>query len=427
MIDHKALEFDRRHIWHPYTSPTQPLPVLQVMSADGVRLRLADGRDLVDGMSSWWCAIHGYNHPVLNDALCQQASRLAHVMFGGLTHPPAIELARRLIALTPAPLEKVFFCDSGSVAVEVAIKMALQYWSAKKKTDKTRLLTIRHGYHGDTFGAMAVSDPVNGMHHRFRSALTQHFFAEAPTSRTDSEWSDTELFSFQSKLDKHHQQIAAVILEPIVQGAGGMRFYAPIFLRQVRKLCDQYKVLLIVDEIATGFGRTGRLFASEHAGIAPDIMCLGKAITGGYLSLAATLTTDMVSHAIGHDGGVFMHGPTFMANPLACAVASASIDLLLLADWQTNIHRIETGLRRGLEPCRGLPSVADVRVMGAIGVVELQQEVDLAAISARFVASGVWLRPFGKLVYTMPPYVMSDEDLAFLTQQLVKVVAGGCS
>ena len=424
MIDPEALDYDRRHIWHPYTSPTQPLPVYQVVSADGVRLRLDDGRELVDGMSSWWCAIHGYNHPVLNEALRRQASRMAHVMFGGLTHPPAIELARKLVALTPEPLEKVFFCDSGSVAVEVAIKMAIQYWIALQRAEKRRLLTIRHGYHGDTFAAMAVSDPVTGMHHRFAGILAQHYFAEAPTSRSDLEWSEAEMISFRSKLTDHHSEIAAVILEPIVQGAGGMRFYAPEFLRQVRQLCDQYDVLLIADEIATGFGRTGFLFACEHAGIAPDIMCLGKAITGGYLSFAATLTTEKVSQAIGRDGGVFMHGPTFMGNPLACAVANASIDLLISADWQANIRRIEAGLRRGLEPCRGLPSVADVRVMGAIGVVELRQEVDLANIQAQFVAHGVWVRPFGKLVYTMPPYIMSDDDLAFLTRQMVGVVAG---
>lgn len=424
MNDHDALDFDRRHIWHPYTSPTQPLPVYQVVSADGVRLRLADGRELLDGMSSWWCAIHGYNHFVLNEALRKQAACMAHVMFGGLTHPPAIELARKLVSLTPEPLEKVFFCDSGSVAVEVAIKMAIQYWSALQRTEKTRLLTIRHGYHGDTFAAMAVSDPLTGMHHRFAGVLAKHYFADAPMSRNDAEWCDSDMMSFRSLLAVHHRHIAAVILEPIVQGAGGMRFYAPEFLRQVRTLCDQYEVLLIADEIATGFGRTGQLFACEHAGVAPDIMCLGKAITGGYMSFAATLTTEKVSQTIGRDSGVFMHGPTFMANPLACAVANASIDLLLQADWQANIRRIEAGLRRGLEPCRALSSVADVRVMGAIGVVELKQDVELAAIQAQFVAKGVWIRPFGRLVYTMPPYVMSDEDIAFFTQQMVSVVMG---
>ncbi len=424
MTDSEALAFDRRHIWHPYTSPTNPLPVYEVVSAQGVRLTLADGRELVDGMSSWWCAIHGYNHPVLNEALRRQASLVSHVMFGGLTHKPAIELARKLITITPSPLDRVFFCDSGSVAVEVAIKMAIQYWTSCRKPEKTRLLTIRHGYHGDTFAAMAVSDPVTGMHHRFAGVLRQHLFAEAPVSMSDEEFRPEEMESFRGLIAAHHEEIAAVILEPIVQGAGGMRFYAPEFLRQVRALCHHYDVLLIADEIATGFGRTGRLFACEHAGIAPDIMCLGKAITGGTLSFAATLTTERVGEAIGAEGGVFMHGPTFMANPLACAVANASIDLLLHADWQANIRRLSQGLRQGLEPCRTMPAVAEVRVMGAIGVVEMKREVPLAAIQAEFVDRGVWLRPFGKLIYTMPPYIMADDDLAFLTRQVQEVVAG---
>ncbi len=422
MNHEQALEFDRRHIWHPYTSPTQPLPVYQVESASGVRLRLVDGRELVDGMSSWWCAIHGYNHPVLNEALTRQAGRMAHVMFGGLTHRPAIELARRLVDISPAPLNRVFFCDSGSVAVEVAIKMAIQSWVNQGQPDKTRLLTIRHGYHGDTFAAMAVSDPETGMHHRFRGVLAQQLFAEAPASAS-GEWRESDIASLQGLIAAHHRQLAAVILEPIVQGAGGMRFYAPEFLRRVRALCHEYQILLIADEIATGFGRTGRLFACEHAGVSPDIMCLGKAITGGYLSFAATLTTEAVGRAIGQEGGVFMHGPTFMANPLACAVAEASIDLLLNSDWQANVRRVESGLRQGLAPCRELPAVAEVRVMGAIGVVEMRKSVDLATIQARFVDRGVWLRPFGRLVYTMPPYVITDADLAFLTGQMTAVLS----
>jgi len=423
MTSSEALAFDRRHIWHPYTSPTNPLPVYQVVSANGVRLHLDDGRELIDGMSSWWCAIHGYNHPELNQALQQQIIQMSHVMFGGITHPQAIALARRLIQITPPPLDKVFFCDSGSVAVEVAIKMAIQYWAALQRPEKVRLLTIRHGYHGDTLGAMAVCDPVTGMHHRFAGILSQHLFAEAPTSCNDATWQESDLASFRHMVATHHQTVAAVILEPIVQGAGGMRFYAPEFLRQVRALCESYDVLLIADEIATGFGRTGRLFACEHADIAPDIMCLGKALTGGYLSFAATMTTERVGETIGRDGGVFMHGPTFMANPLACAVANASIDLLLRDDWQANIRRIADGLQKGLDPCRVMPGVADVRVMGAIGVVEMKREVDLAIVQAQFVAHGVWIRPFGRLIYTMPPYIIADDDLALVTQAIVRVIA----
>ncbi len=423
MQNAEMLDFDRNHIWHPYTSMTDPLPVYPVVSANGVRLQLADGRELIDGMSSWWCAIHGYNHRVLNDAATEQLKSMSHVMFGGITHPQAVKLAKKLVEITPLPLDKVFFCDSGSVAVEVAIKMAIQYCYAEGKTDKTKLLTIRHGYHGDTFGAMSVCDPVSGMHHIFSGILAKQFFAEAPKSRNDSEWNDSELRSFREIIEASHNEIAAVILEPIVQGAGGMRFYAPEFLRQVRALCDQHDLLLICDEIATGFGRTGRLFASEHAGISPDIICLGKAITGGYLSFAAVLATTRIGEGICREkSSVFMHGPTFMANPLACALANASIDLLLESDWQKNSARIEACLNQELAPCRANPKVADVRVMGSIGVVELKKEIDMAAMQQQFVDRGVWVRPFGKLVYVMPPYIINDDDLIYLARQIVDVV-----
>lgn len=418
------LSFDREHILHPYTSPTRPLPVYPVVAANGVRLRLADGRTLIDGMASWWCVIHGYNHPTLNQALTKQLQKMSHVMFGGLTHPQAVTLAQKLVELVPAPLQKVFFCDSGSVAVEVALKLAIQYWYSLGRPKKHRMLTIRSGYHGDTFGAMSVCDPETGMHHIFTGMLSPQFFADAPQSRTDAEWNDSDLGSMQSILAKHHHEIAAVIVEPIVQGAGGLRFYAPQYLRRLRALCDQHEVLLIFDEIATGFGRTGKLFAMEHAGVVPDILCLGKSITGGYLSFAATLTTAEVCEAIGNkEPGLFMHGPTYMANPLACAVANASIDLLLAGDLTANIARIAAGLRQGLQPCGALPAVKEVRVLGAIGVVEMKKTVDLATVQAEFVKRGVWVRPFGRLVYLMPPFIIDDADLHFLTSQVSEVIA----
>jgi len=419
------LAFDREHLWHPYGSMRDPLPVYAVKSASGSMLMLEDGRELVDGMSSWWSAIHGYNHPVLNRAVEEQMKSMSHVMFGGLTHGPAVELARLLVSIAPAGLEKVFLCDSGSVSVEVAMKLAMQYWHARG-APRGRFLTVRSGYHGDTFHAMSVCDPVTGMHSLFRGSLPEQYFADAPPCGYNEPWDETHIGSFKKLLLEHRDAIAGVILEPIVQGAGGMRFYSPLYLRRVRELCDENGVLLILDEIATGFGRTGMLFGCSHAGISPDIMCIGKAMTGGYMTMAAVLTTEMVSSAVSNgDPGCLMHGPTFMANPLAAAVSRASIELLLGSPWEQRVSSIESRLREGLRPCEGLPGVRDVRSLGAIGVVELAREVDMEKITEAFVQRGVWIRPFGRLVYVMPPFIVTGEQIDRLTGAMTVVIAGG--
>ena len=424
MTPEQIVALDRQHVWHPYSSFDSPLAPFPVVSAQGVRLTLADGRELIDGMASWWSVVHGYNHPELNAAAKAQIDQMSHVMFGGLTHPKAVELCKKLVDLTPAPLNKVFISDSGSVAVEVAIKMAFQFWISQGQAQKNKLLTVRNGYHGDTFATMAVCDPVNGMHHMFEQVLAKHLFVEAPQCGFDEACSDEHIADLKHTLEQHHASIAALILEPVVQGAGGMRFYSPDYLRRARALCDEFNVLLIHDEVATGFGRTGKLFACEHAGISPDIMCVGKALTGGYMSLAATLCTDKVAKGICEgEAGVFMHVPTFMANPLACAVACKSIDLLLEQDWQTQVKNLEANLQQGLAPAKQLDSVAEVRVLGGIGVIELKQAVNMAEIQPKFVEAGIWVRPFGKLVYVLPPFVMSDEDVAFLTAAMIKVIA----
>jgi adenosylmethionine-8-amino-7-oxononanoate aminotransferase len=415
---------DQQYVWHPYSSLTNPIPAYEVVSAKGVHLKLADGSELIDGMSSWWCAIHGYNHPALNTAAKNQIDRMSHVMFGGITHSPAVTLCEKLVEITPEGLNKVFLSDSGSVSVEVAIKMAFQYWISQGQSEKNKLLSLKGGYHGDTFAAMSVCDPTNGMHHIFDQVLPQHYFAPKPQIGFDQDWNNSDIAGFKSTLETHYQNIAAVILEPIVQGAGGMNFYSPEYLKQVRALCNQYNVLLIADEIATGFGRTGKLFACEWAQISPDIMCLGKSLTGGYMTLAATVCTEKVSDGIcDGEAGCFMHGPTFMGNPLACAVANASIEQLLSDNWQANIERIATVLAQQIEPFKQLHNVAKTRVLGAIGVIEMKDSVNLAEIQRQFVEQGIWVRPFGKLVYVMPPYIIKDAELVALMSGIYKVLS----
>ncbi|SQE00422.1 MULTISPECIES: adenosylmethionine--8-amino-7-oxononanoate transaminase [unclassified Parafrankia] len=415
---------DRAVVWHPYASVRDQAPLFAVASAAGVRLTLTDGRELLDGMSSWWAAIHGYRHPVLDQAARDQLDRMSHVMFGGLTHEPAVALAELLVRVTPPGLERVFFCDSGSVAVEVAIKMALQYQAGRGRPGRTRLLTIRRGYHGDTSGAMSVCDPDTGMHHLFTGLLARHLFAPAPAPGFDEPVTDDDLADVERLLAAHEGEIAAVVLEPVVQGAGAMRFYAPGWLARVRELCDRHRVLLVADEIATGFGRTGELFGCDHAGITPDIMCVGKAMTGGYLTMGATLCTAEVADGVcASEAGAFMHGPTFMANPLAAAVSRASVELLLASPWRERVRAVHDALAAGLAPAADLPGVADVRTLGAIGVIETHRPVDMAAIQPLLVELGVWVRPFGRLVYAMPPFVMEPADVATLTAAMVDAVA----